>query len=359
MPTMKAAALPAPVETDILREVVLPALVVTLGVFVQILWSAWVGLFILAGGFLFGYSQGWAKDPRLNFSPSFTSNPGKRWVQVTSTEIARLKKKMEVVDRLSPGCLGSLANGCASLLVFFVTMIVVGLLSEGVPGYFQEDMLGVATLDLVFLGIWYFWICIPSTWKPDLIEFKLPVFEKVLTLLPEVGMGKWSREYQFELTKTAKGEVPTDIKLLLKPPEAPKEFLGVQGQVAINRGGPYVYFVVITRPTLPIVKVSSDGRDVLEAKSEKDVNILVIRQYADKHGGYQTRQADHQRLLELVAQVTARTLAAAPPPRSEPDQTAGSEVAGLFSKAAPARPGERADGKIGPRPIPPLPPGKK
>ncbi len=331
MATVKAAAVPAPVENSILREVVIPALVVTAGVFVQIWWSGWVGLFVLAGGFFYGYSQGWGKDQRLNFTPTFPSSTGKRWVQVTSTEVARLKKKLEAVEKLSSGYLGTLSQGCVSVIIFLGTVAVVGGLSKGGPRYFHEDMLGVAILDLVFLGIWYFWICVPSTWKPDLIEFKLPVFEKVLALLPEQGMGKWSREYQFELTKTAKGEVPTDIKLLLKPPDAPKDFLGVQSQVAINRGGPYVYFVVITRTALPIVKVVGDGRDVLEAKTDKDVNILVIRQYADKHGGYQTRPADHQRLLGLVGQVTERTLAATPRPASEaPAPARGTGTLGAF-----------------------------
>lgn len=312
MEAAKTAPVAPAAESDILREVVIPTLVVMGGLFVQMQWSAWLGLAVIAGGFWYGYAQGWGADPRLNLSPRLTSGAGKRWVQVTATEVGRIKKKMEIIDNLGPGCLWGLLHLGISLVVFVVGMGTVGVLTKGLGHSFSEEMLGTAFLDLVFLGIWYFWICAPNTWKPHLVEFKLPVFEALLAGFPAKGLGKWSREYQLELAKGEKGEVPTDLKLMIKPPDAPKEFLGVQAQVAINRGGPYLYFVVITRPSLPIVQPPAGDRDVVERKTDKDVNILVIRQFANKHGGYQTSASQINRLLDLAVLATEQTLKNAP-----------------------------------------------
>jgi len=310
--TAAAAPASAPasrvVETSFINEVVIPAMVVMAGVIIQITWSAFIGLIVIIVGFFIGMSAGWSADPRLNFCPKLSSAATKRWVQATSTEVVKLKSKMKAVENFNSGCFAALGRFLFSIMVFIIGMSSIGILTAGMPGYFQEDMFGIALIDMVFLGLWYFWICVPSTWKPDLIEFKLPVFESLLSRLPGEGMGNWTREYQLELSKSEKGEVPTDMKLLLKPPKAPKEFLGVQAQVAINRGGPYLYFVVITRPALEISMPDASKSTVLERKNDKEVNILVIRQYANKQGGYITSSEDQARLLSIAKNAADESL---------------------------------------------------
>jgi len=285
---------------------------------VQIEYSGPLGLFPIALSWvIFGYF--WNHENRLNFVPDITT--AKRWVPATSIEVAKLLKKLDAIKQFDGGCSGTIIKGILAILIFLVAVVGVSVMTDDLPGYASSDLVGITFVDVLIVLAATFSVFKPSFWTPPLIEFKLPVFEKLLSKLPEERMGSWSREYQFELSKTSKGEVPVDIRWVLKPPDCPKDFLGIQSQIAINRGGPYVYFVVIARSALPIKRPKTpDGNssfwkslfsgtpDVVDAKIDKEVNILVIRQHADKKSGYITNINDQIRLLRTARDSTLETI---------------------------------------------------
>ncbi|HNV70018.1 MAG TPA: hypothetical protein PKO06_09985, partial [Candidatus Ozemobacteraceae bacterium] len=97
-------------------------------------------------------------------------------------------------------------------------------------------------------------------------------------------------------------------KMQLRPPQAPKEFIGVQSQISVNRGGPYQYFVIITKPELKLKAAAGSDQDVVNLERKPDVHILVVRQVATKTGGYQTNASDVSRLVAIVKQSVEKTL---------------------------------------------------
>ncbi len=303
--TARKISTPAPEDPPLLTGFVIPLLVFVIGVYLQIEYSGSLGLMFVGTAIMIPYIS-WSQDPALNLVPSLEA--GKRWVASTPTEIARIKKKMELVQNFGPGCLSILVKFFAFIFLLGAGLGIAGFITQSATRSVTEDILGAFILDTFVLLAAYFGLFRQGLWTPDLIAFKLPVFEALLSQLPGLGMGKWSREFQLELTKSKNGEVPTDVKLVLKPPDCPKEFIGIQSQVAINRGGAYVYFVVITKTGLEIGRPEGSSKDVIEMKADKEVNILVIRQYADKHGGYITSEGEQTRLLCLAQQATEMTV---------------------------------------------------
>jgi hypothetical protein len=305
MPAVTAArkALPPPPFSDL----GLPGLLMIGGVMLQVFWSGIIGLFLLMAGLSILHARTWNPDRGMSFTPHL--NGGKtRWVSATQTEIDKLRKKMKAIESFGPGCLTTIGHFVLSLVILFALPVLVGVVSNALRSPYDGEYGLITFFDTLLVLFVYFWFFSPSLWKPALIDFKLPHFQSLLASLPELGMGTWQRDFQLELTASNKGDVPTDVKIVLRPPDCPREFLGVQGQISINRGGPYLYFVIITRPELEIIAPPQVGTDVFERKKGDEVNILVIRQHATNSGGYQTRPADVKRLLTSARQATERTL---------------------------------------------------
>lgn len=263
-----------------------------------------IGPILIILGFWYYRSRIWSHGINIDFSPKLKT--GKRWVSVTKTEMDKMRKKMQLTASFSKGCLVELFLG---LVISFILYVGFKTFLRIVFGNFisaELDMQFFFNFALIF--IIYFISFSPRTWEPNMIKFKLPYLENLISLLPKYRMGKWTREFQFELTDCEKGDVPTDIKMVLKPPDCPPAMYGIQAQLSQNRGGPYLYFVVITKPEMAISVPPKTDRDVLELKKTGEVNILVIRQFANKYGGYQTSGGDVERLLRLAFVSTVDTI---------------------------------------------------
>ena len=274
-----------------------PLSLVVGGVFVQLAAAPVVGFLLFIAGMLIFYVQYWAKEPAFKLYPSVKGDS--RWVGATTTEIARIEENLKRINRFEGGCFGMLGH----LAIFFFVPLLVGALCGNAAEWLRlrdpDSYVFIVWLDLTVFLAMYYWVFAVYFWRPATIEFKLAQFKAFLAILPEEGIGDWTIDYQLQLNVTAKGEVPTDMKVILKPPDAPEEFYGVQVQLSQNRGGPYLYFVVVAATKLPIAIISGK-KDVIEHKDMKDVNVLVIRQHATKTGGYQTTDADNRRLLRLA-----------------------------------------------------------
>ncbi|MFH1708663.1 MAG: hypothetical protein ABIF71_12220 [Planctomycetota bacterium] len=142
----------------------------------------------------------------------------------------------------------------------------------------------------------------------------LLAIEKLFQPHPDGG-----EEFQFQLrtapAKGKKGVVPADVKAMVAFKSGPPDFLGLQMQVSINsvQGSdfPYYYCVLVARRPLAEWGVPAGQPDagiILENQTEKDIHILIIRQYTTKTSGYHTT-ADTQAEIFAFALEQARKIA--------------------------------------------------
>jgi hypothetical protein len=105
---------------------------------------------------------------------------------------------------------------------------------------------------------------------------------------------------QMQVRTGSEGEVPCDVKLVLRIEALGDAFLGLQTQVVLNnvqgRDYPYLYCVLVARPELGMLKGPFDPppKNVItepKRQEQDDVDIVVIRQKTTKTGGYHTKPA--------------------------------------------------------------------
>ena len=113
---------------------------------------------------------------------------------------------------------------------------------------------------------------------------------------------------------------PTDLRLSVRFPDAPNGFHGIQCQVVLNRvqgkPHPYFYSVVVAAEGMGLLDAAKgveipEGL-VRETKSEKDVDVVVIRQYTTKTSGYHTKPVIGARTAEAALAVAESFLDSRP-----------------------------------------------
>ncbi len=117
---------------------------------------------------------------------------------------------------------------------------------------------------------------------------------------------------QMQMQGTGKDRVPVDVRMTISNPKAGPHFLGVQGQVVLNRvqGTPYPYFyaVVVSRPGKGLLAAAEQALPapnvLVEAKRQGDVEIAVVRQETSKTSGYHTDPAAALRVLSTALDLT-------------------------------------------------------
>jgi hypothetical protein len=192
-----------------------------------------------------------------------------------------------------------------------VTMLVLGLvgLVAFAMGVALFDGLALLPFAAAVLTLWLplFVNGMRAPWHPDQLSIKAEALEVV----PEVLEAKHPDRYDLVpllgLRQGERGRYPVDARIMLRPKEDDGTgFIGVQVQVCINsvqgKNYPYAYCVVLGKPGfalegLEAQRVSRDGlvlepvsrdRLVLEPGGGDDVSYLVVRQYADRRGGWHT-----------------------------------------------------------------------
>ena len=145
-----------------------------------------------------------------------------------------------------------------------------------------------------------------ALWTPQELAFRMRVFEPILSAEPAEG-GEIVITPYLKLDKNSQGQqIPEDIRLLVEPRRKPADFLGVQLQVAVNKGPngnvPYLYSVFLCRgkgATYQTLSAAPFGGYVHEPGGDKDYGYVVVRQETSG-GGYATTDADVRRLYDMV-----------------------------------------------------------
>jgi hypothetical protein len=145
-----------------------------------------------------------------------------------------------------------------------------------------------------------------SLWTPQELAFRMRVFEPILSSQPAEG-GEIIITPYLKLDKTRQGQqIPEDIRLMVEPRRKPADFLGVQLQVAVNKGPngnvPYMYAVFLCRgkgATYRTLSAARFGDYIHEPGGDKDYGYVVVRQETSGTG-YATTDADVRSLFDAV-----------------------------------------------------------
>jgi hypothetical protein len=141
------------------------------------------------------------------------------------------------------------------------------------------------------------------------LAFRMRVFEPILSSEPAEGGDVIITPY-LKLDKNSQGQqIPEDIRLMVEPRRKPADFLGVQLQVAVNKGPngnvPYMYSVFLCKgkgATYEALSAARFSDYVHEPGGDKDYGYIVVRQKTSGTG-YATTDADVRRLYDMVKKV--------------------------------------------------------
>ena len=183
-----------------------------------------------------------------------------------------------------------------------VVLVVAALILRG-GGY---RLAALVCGDALVLLIPFLFTGNVSLWTPQELAFRMRVFEPILSSEPAEG-GEVIITPYLKLDKNSQGQqIPEDIRLMVEPRRKPADFLGVQLQVAVNKGPngnvPYLYSVFLCKgkgATYQALSGARFGDYVHEPGGDKEYGYVVVRQKTTGTG-YATTDADVRRLYEMV-----------------------------------------------------------
>jgi len=185
--------------------------------------------------------------------------------------------------------------GCLTLVALLgaiVTGLFVATASLG-PG--TAIRLTFASF-LLFVPLWFNGM--RTTWNPSELRKKGLALAAAREAAAKVVGGDFDFVPMLALREGRRGKYPVDARLMLRPTsEDATGFLGVQVQVSLNnvRGTdyPYLYCVVLGKdpfqlPSTEKRQVKNGVDMVFERGAGKGAKYLVVRQHADRSGGWHT-----------------------------------------------------------------------
>lgn len=274
------------------------------GLAVQLLFSFWTGLVLLTLASLLGIVSGYDAVPDLT--------PGVEWVRVTPDEYLKVRAKAAALKSWDRDAFdysnvlgGAVLFGlmALSLALYFWLLFSMAL----PPGFWVYPALDAAVL---LLPLWF--TGVREYLKRDKLVIKIGSLEAMMRRLEEPSDVQVYP--MLGLRSTADGKkFPEDARLMVKLVGAPEEFMGLQVQLSINsvKGTdyPYLYCVLISKKGsgflddhgaykapedtggfagfFSLIGLAGYG-PVYEPSPSEEVDVLVIRQRADRNGGYST-----------------------------------------------------------------------
>jgi len=194
------------------------------------------------------------------------------------------------------------------VLLFFTAALAAGTLL-GADGFLRVLVAGA----LLIVPLWINGM--RTTWNPSELRKKGEALAVARAEAERLGAGAFDPVPLLALREGRRGRYPVDARLMLRPArEDGSGFLGVQIQVAMNgvqgTDYPYLYAVVLGKEGFDLPAASgrhsfSGVRLVVEPGKSEGVRYLVVRQHADKQGGWHT-EPEHIRAIVGAALEKAR-----------------------------------------------------
>lgn len=267
------------------------------GIGVQYYWfGGWYavlgGLLLCLGGNLLLLVRG--VDNRVQFD---AYSPTAAWEPVdehTLWEAKDLAQRMKTWDR----SILDATSARGAFLFILLFLILLGMLIAG--GIRGDGALPVLALDAAVLLFPHL-----LTGKTTLIGRPKLVtkIDVMTTLLRHVAAQIEPHQIHYlMLLKGHNDKVPEDVKFRITLKDQPPDFLGLYGQIVLNRGVyPYFYVVLVARRGYGLQEVAKRFHPpkglVKEFSMEPDVEVCVIRQATTKTSGYYTREVTVQTIF--------------------------------------------------------------
>jgi hypothetical protein len=303
------------------------------GLGLQLTVSFWAGLAVLLAASLLGTVRGYDAKPKVV--------TGETWERVTPDEYAKIKLKADQLKQWDED-LFDITNTAGVLTFAAACAVCVGgylILASGFGFPFGYWIYVAFDAVVVLAPLWF--TGVREYLRKDKLIIKLNLLESVMKLLTAPSDVQVSP--MLALAKTEEGKTePEDARLLVKLVGAPTAFYGMQVQVSINsvqgKDYPYLYCVLIGKEGAGLLsgyerfiekpKESlgssltqfflrglglSGQRLVYEGQKNKDVDILVIRQYAQGNIGYTTSTENAASLVTAALGMAKKLLEANAP----------------------------------------------
>jgi len=205
-------------------------------------------------------------------------------------QIVEMNKKLEKWDRSTIDASNKL--GVWSLIVFLAVLFGIYLYLDTMGNYFLQML--VIDAAVLFVPHWFFGLKRVTT-TPLLLQ-KIKIYNNILESYKDV-----LDKFQFDFLIYVKGKdqkLPTDIKLKINHKKAPESFLGMYAQISMNnvegKTYPYLYIVLVAKQELNIInkyfdKITPAKGIIKETSTERNTDIIIIRQYTTKSSGYFTK----------------------------------------------------------------------
>jgi hypothetical protein len=249
-----------------------------------------LGILVMVPGIVFL----WAK----NFRNRPMDIGQEDWQPATVREFDRIKSNLQLTRTKTFSVIYRPGFGWfIAVVLFFVAIVLLGSGSRLGALVFADGL--VLLFPFLFSGN-------VSLWTPQELAFRMRVFDPILSEEQAEGGPIVITPY-LRLDKNKEGQqIPEDIRLMVEPRRKPADFLGVQLQVAVNKGPngnvPYMYSVFLCRGKGPTFQALSEARFSgyeKEPGGDKEYGYVVVRQKTSGTG-YHTTDADVRRLYAMV-----------------------------------------------------------
>ena len=279
-----------------------------------------IGFVLLACGNLLLLVKGY--DNRVKFAGY---HPEAEWTEVDTHTIRVLKHTEETVKRWDRDFFDiSNIPGAVIFGLVLVVMTYVYFTLLPIQGTESLQML-IVDAGILLLPHWLTGLRRISHVLTGGLTLKIDEITNILNR--SRNLLKRHQAHYYMLLKGNKVKIPTDLKFRVDIADAPKEFLGLYGQVVLNdvqgKKFPYFYCVLVARkenldlPALGKLNVAPrkqqakgflnklfsmaivEDRIITEFKLQRDVQVLVVRQYTTRTSGYHTAAAMEDRILRL------------------------------------------------------------
>lgn len=271
----------------------------------------WIGAALIACASLIMVNKG--VDSRLHIERFHHNTEWKSSTRQQIEEIISMDRKLRRWDRS-----GFEVTSCLGGLLFFVVLIVGFIIV--IIGIEESDQ------NISFFGGNFLILFVPhflSGFRRYDMASRVLIYARnclkaadmVTELNKSIKVG-----YLTLLAEKAKTKVlyPKEVKLKLTMDGSPEAFLGCYGQLSINKVGatdfPYFYTVLIFKPEFELKnkfkRIQLRNQSMLkEYSTEKDVEVLVLRQVTTRTSGYSTNDKAVRGILAQTLEVYQQVVA--------------------------------------------------
>ena len=248
------------------------------------------GLLLMAPGLAFMLAK--------NFKNKPMDIGEENWQPASVREFDRIKSNLQLTRQKTYSVIYRPGFGV-------VIAIALGVFAFFFQGW-ENLVAAFACADALVLLIPFLFTGNVSLWTPQELAFRMRVFEPILNSEQAEGGDIIITPY-LKLDKDKEGhQIPEDMRLMVEPRRKPADFLGVQLQVAVNKGPngnvPYLYSVFLCKgkgATYHALESQRFGDYVTEPGGDKEYGYIVVRQKTSGTG-YHTTDADVHRLYAMV-----------------------------------------------------------